>query len=241
MPPSPKTRPVRPPLLRWGLRLLALLGLILLGFHLWWAGHLLYWKHQNPTTTRFMELRKEALAAAGKPAEIDFVWVPYARISPPLKRAVVAAEDDRFMLHDGFDWEAMERALERNLKAGRIRAGGSTISNQLAKNLFLTPARTPWRKLQEWSITVMMEAILSKRRILEIYLNVIEWGRHSFGAQAAARYYFGVDAADISEDRAALLAAIIPNPRHYDKAGISGGLLKKTRLIRERMRLTRIP
>jgi len=143
--------------------------------------------------------------------------------------------------HEGFDLEGIQRALERNDKKGKLVAGGSTISQQLAKNLFLSTQRTPWRKAEEALITVMLEAMLDKRRIFEIYLNVIEWGNGVFGAEAAARHYFGVSAAQLSPEQAARLAAMVPNPRYYDTHRAAQGLMRKTGIILERMGDVEIP
>ncbi len=162
-----------------------------------------------------MRSRMESVREEGSTAKLRHHWVPYSRISIHLKRAVIAAEDATFMEHDGFDWKGIRNAYERNLREGEVVAGGSTISQQLAKNLFLTGERAWWRKAQEAAITVMIELIMDKRRILEIYLNVIEWGELVFGAEAAARYHFGVAAADLSPEQAARLAAMVPNPRKY--------------------------
>src|SRR3990172_3952906 len=128
-------------------------------------------------------------------ATLQHHWVPYGRISLNLKRAIIAAEDAKFLDHEGFDWDSIAKAYEKNLKKGKIVSGGSTITQQLAKNLFLSGERTWWRKAQEAVITVMLETIMSKRRILEIYLNVIEWGSGVFGAEAAAQHHFGIPAA----------------------------------------------
>jgi monofunctional biosynthetic peptidoglycan transglycosylase len=167
--------------------------------------------------------------------------VPYSRISVQLKRAIIAAEDARFLDHDGFDWDSIQKAYERNLQKGRIVAGGSTISQQLAKNLFLSGERTWWRKAQEAAITVMIESIMSKRRILEIYLNVIEWGNGVFGAEAAARHHFGVTAASLSENQAAQLAAMVPSPRRYQAGRETPYLRKRTEIILSRMNEATVP
>ncbi|HSW83333.1 MAG TPA: monofunctional biosynthetic peptidoglycan transglycosylase, partial [Usitatibacter sp.] len=152
----------------------------------WW------WKDHNPQSTAFIQARMEQLRARDPQAKLRHSWVPYERVATSLKRAVVVAEDAKFADHEGFDWEAIEKAREKNLKKGRIVAGGSTISQQLAKNLFLSGERSALRKGQEALITVMIEHVMDKRRILEIYLNVIEWGEGVFGAEAAARHYYGV-------------------------------------------------
>lgn len=196
--------------------LAALLGLVLL-YQLWVFGHILLWRWVDPGETRFMALRLEQLQAKNPKAELRQRWVPYERISVHLKRAVVAAEDDTFLDHEGFDWNGIQKALEKNHRRGRVVAGGSTISQQLAKNLFLTPQKSYLRKMEEALITVMLEAVLDKRRILEIYLNVVEWGDGVFGAEAAARRYFGVSAARLDPYQAARLAVMLPNPRRYEQ------------------------
>jgi monofunctional glycosyltransferase len=174
-------------------------------------------------------------------AALEHRWVPYKMISDNLKRALIAAEDASFVDHVGFDWEGIQKAYEKNIRKGRIVAGGSTISQQLAKNLFLSTKRTPWRKLEEAMITLMLEAVMNKQRIFEIYLNVIEWGNGVFGAEAAARHYFQISAAELTVDQAAKLAAMVPNPRYYDKHREAPGLLLKTDIIMERMPDAEIP
>lgn len=196
------------------------LGVALL-LALFWQAVLLtqvvWWSRFDPGSTSFMRIRLAELREADPRAELRQQWVPYERISIHLKRAVVAAEDDRFLDHDGFDWEGIERALERNAEEGRVTAGGSTISQQLAKNLFLSSSRSWLRKGQEAAITLMIEATWDKRRILEVYLNVAEWGNGVFGAEAAARHYYGRPAASLGPTEAARLAVMLPNPRRYEK------------------------
>ena len=195
------------------------IGLLLV---LFWQAVLLtqvvWWSRFDPGSTSFMRIRLAELREADPRAELRQQWVPYERISIHLKRAVVAAEDDRFLDHDGFDWEGIERALERNAEEGRVTAGGSTISQQLAKNLFLSSSRSWLRKGQEAAITMMIEATWDKRRILEVYLNVAEWGNGVFGAEAAARHYYGRPAAGLGPAEAARLAVMLPNPRRYEKS-----------------------
>lgn len=183
---------------------------------LWFLGHVLFWKFFDPGETRFMSLRLDELQQKNPKARLKHQWVPYERISIHLKRAVVAAEDDGFVDHEGFDWEGMQRALAKNEKKGKVVAGGSTISQQLAKNLFLSPSKSYWRKAEEAIITLMLETVLDKRRILEIYLNVVEWGNGVFGAEAAARRYYGISAAQLGGSQAARLAVMLPNPRKYE-------------------------
>lgn len=195
---------------------LGTLTLVVIAVQLWFFSHVLYWNHFEPDTSSFMERRLDALREKNPKATLLHRWVPYERISPHLKRAVVAAEDARFLEHEGFDWEAIQKAMARNEQRGRIVAGASTISQQLAKNLFL-PARRSWlRKGQEALITWMLETTMSKRRILELYLNFAEWGEGVFGAEAAARHHFGVPATALTPEQAAWLAAILPSPRRYE-------------------------
>jgi monofunctional biosynthetic peptidoglycan transglycosylase len=207
----------------------------------WYLGHVLWWKAFNPDSTAFMEAGLARMQEKNPDAELRYRWVDYNRVSLNLKRAVIAAEDSRFLTHEGFDWDGMELALEKNLKKGRIVAGGSTISQQLAKNLFLSASRNPLRKVQEAVITVMIEAIWSKRRILEVYLNVIEWGNGIYGAESASRRYFKASAASIGPDQAALLAAMIPNPRYYESHRSTRGLQKRKGIIAARMYQVTVP
>lgn len=198
----------------------ALLGLVLLfvAYQLWLLGHVLWWKWVPPSETSFMSLRLGELNAKQPDAELRYRWVPYERISIHLKRAVIAAEDDKFVDHEGFDWEGIQKAIEKNQKKGKTVAGGSTISQQLAKNLFLSPTKSYFRKAEEAVITVMIEALWDKRRILEVYLNVVEWGNGVFGCEAAAQRYYRVSAAQLTPPQAARLAVMLPNPRKYEKS-----------------------
>jgi monofunctional glycosyltransferase len=221
--------------------LLALALGILLVYELWVFGHVWWWVEHDPGTTAFMQQHLERLRENNPKAELRHRWVPYARISNHLKRAIVAAEDAKFLDHDGFDWEAIQQAHAKNLKRGRVVAGGSTISQQLAKNLFLSGDRSALRKAQEAVVTVMLETMMDKRRILEIYLNVIEWGNGVFGAEAAARHYYGVPAAQLSAEQAARLASMVPNPRFYDRNRRASWLLTKTRIILGRMGSAQVP
>ena len=215
--------------------------LLLIFYQLWIFIHICWWINFNPSSSAFMEDRLEVLQEKNPNAELKHRWVAYKNISPNLKRALIAAEDAKFVDHEGFDWEGIEKAYEKNLKKGKVVAGGSTISQQLAKNLFLSTKRTPWRKLEEAMITVMLESTMSKRRIFEIYLNVIEWGNGIFGAEAAARHYFGTSAKKLSSEQAAKLAAMVPNPRYYDKHQSARGLNRKTGIILHRMNSAAIP
>lgn len=228
-------------MLRWSLRIGAALLAALFLYNLWIFGHIVYWRSFNPSASAFMTEQLARLQEEDPEAELRHKWVPYERVSPNLKRALIASEDAKFVDHEGFDWDGIEAAFEKNLKQGRIVAGGSTISQQLAKNLFLSGKKTPWRKLEEAVITVMLEAVMDKRRIFEIYLNVIEWGNGVFGAEAAARHYYRTSAARLSAGQAAKLAAMVPNPRFYDDNRNAPGLARKTRIILRRMPLADTP
>jgi len=226
---------------RWPRRILLVLLLMLLGYQAWLAAHIWWWVDHNPSTSAFMETTLETLQGKNPKATLQHKWVPYERISDNLKRALIAAEDAKFVDHEGFDWEGIALAYEKNRKRGKIVAGGSTISQQLAKNLFLSTRRTPLRKAEEAVITVMLEKIMDKQRIFEIYLNVIEWGNGVFGAEAAAQHYFGTNAATLSPEQAAMLAAMVPNPRYYDRHREAPGLMRKTAIILGNMEYAEIP
>ena len=189
----------------------------------------------NPTTTAFIELRTDEARAARRTLTIRQKWVPYGQISPNLKRAVIVAEDSAFFDHDGIDLNEIKASLEKNWEEGQFLRGASTITQQLAKNLYLSPSKNPMRKVTELLITRRLEAALSKRRIFEIYLNVIEWGDGIFGCEAAARAYFGLSAADLDQSQAALLAGAIINPREHSPARPTRRLLRRQEIILRRM------
>jgi monofunctional biosynthetic peptidoglycan transglycosylase len=193
---------------------------------------------QNPSTTAFMRLRADEARALGKTPRVVQRWVSYRRVSPLLVSAVRLAEDAAFVQHDGVESAEPRAADEASLDDGKPMRGASTITQQLAKNLYLSPSRNPTRKLAELFITRRLEAELSKGRILELYLNLIEWGDGIWGAEAAAQVYFGVSAADLSEDQAALLAGAIINPRIYSPAHPNTRLLRRQQIILQRMRRT---
>jgi monofunctional biosynthetic peptidoglycan transglycosylase len=176
-------------------------------------------KKQNPEKTAFMEYREKEWKEKRKKVEVYQIWMPLSNISPYLMKAVLIAEDDNFWRHEGFDYEAIQKAIERDLKDKRFRFGGSTISQQLARNLFLSPEKSLFRKVREAFITWKMEKVLSKRRILELYLNSVEWGEGIFGAEAASRHYYGKSSSELTPQEAARLAAILPNPRRYNPIG----------------------
>lgn len=226
---------------RWTKRGLALLVLLVLLMQLWYLGWVVWWRFVTPGTTSFMDLRLTELREKKPGVELKHQWQPYERISIHLKRAVVAAEDDKFIDHEGFDWEGIQKAMEKNERKGRIVAGGSTISQQLAKNLFLSASKTPWRKAQEAVITLMLETLWDKRRILEVYLNVVEWGDGIFGAEAAAKRYFGTTAARLGPEQAARLAVMLPAPRRFERNPYSGYLNGRVQLILGRMYYATVP
>jgi len=216
---------------RWLLRGLLLLAAVVLAVQLWFLGQVAWWTSFDPTETSFMRAERARLAQGKSPVALRHTWVPYARISVHLKRSVIAAEDANFTEHEGVDWDAIERAYESNKKKGKVLRGGSTITMQLAKNLFLSGDRNYIRKGQELIITYMIEALMSKRRILEIYLNVAEWGNGVFGCEAGARHYFGVPAAQLSPAQAARMAAMLPRPKFYDRNRGSAYLERRAGVI----------
>jgi len=189
-----------------------------------------------PETTAFMELRKKQLRREGKSDDLQWKWVAYGRISPYLRRAVLVAEDNSFYEHEGIDTKGVKEAFERNWKRGKITHGGSTITQQLAKNLYLSPSRNPIRKVREYFIARSMEKHLTKKRILEIYLNVVEMGERVYGAEAAARHYFKKSASALSTREAALLAGCLPNPRVMNPGKPNKRLRARQRMILSRMR-----
>ena len=209
--------------------------------HAWYYAQILWWARHAPDSTAFMERRLDELREANPRARLRHQWVPYARISDALKRAVVAAEDAKFLDHEGFDWEAIQKAIERNERRGRVVAGASTLSQQLAKNLFLSGERSWLRKGREAIITAMLEHAMDKRRILELYLNYAEWGEGVFGAEAAARHHFGVSAAQLDAAQAVWLAAILPSPRRYARGASTPYLDGRIATIGRRMEYAQIP
>jgi monofunctional biosynthetic peptidoglycan transglycosylase len=215
--------------------------IIFLLIQLWFFGWILWWKWTPPQETHFMSIRLAELRKTNPEAQLSYQWVDYRQISDNLKRALIAAEDARFVDHEGFDWDGIQIALQKNQKKGHFVAGGSTITQQLAKNLFLNPHRSLLRKGQEALITLMIEALWDKERILEVYLNVIEWGNGVFGAEAAARHYYRASAARLSIWQAARLAAMAPNPRYYDRHPKAPGLARKTAIIQSRMSAAQLP
>jgi monofunctional glycosyltransferase len=192
-------------------------------------------KKENPKKTSFMEYREQQWKDARKKITIRQQWVPISRISNYMTKAVLIAEDDKFWQHRGFDFDAIEKSLEKDIKAKKLKFGGSTISQQLAKNLFLTPSKNPLRKIREAILTWRLERNLSKRRILELYLNVAEWGEGIFGVEAASRHYFNKPASELNAMEAARLATVLPNPRRYNAVGESAYITTRSRIIYEIM------
>jgi monofunctional biosynthetic peptidoglycan transglycosylase len=189
-------------------------------------------KKQNPQKTSFMEYREEEWRHQGKKYRIQQKWVSLSRISPYLIKAVLISEDDKFWSHEGFDYEAIQKAIEKDIKAKKFKLGGSTISQQLAKNLYLSPAKNPIRKIREAIITWRIERVLTKKRILELYLNVVEWGdRGIFGIGAASRHYYGKPASELNPEEASRLASVLPNPRRYNPIGDSRYVTHRSNLI----------
>jgi monofunctional biosynthetic peptidoglycan transglycosylase len=178
-------------------------------------------RKDHPDRSAFMEYRERQWAREGRDVRLRHRWVPLRRISPYLIKAVIIAEDDKFWRHEGFDYEAMQQAFERDLKAKEFKAGGSTISQQLAKNLYLSPSKNPSRKVREAILTWRMERALTKRRIVELYLNYAEWGDGIFGIEAAARHYYGKRASALGPEEASRLATVLPNPIRVSPKGNS--------------------
>jgi monofunctional biosynthetic peptidoglycan transglycosylase len=188
-------------------------------------------KKENPKKTSFIEYREEEWKKRGKKVRIQKKWVSLGHISPYVMKAVIIAEDDKFWSHKGFDLDAIQKALEKDLEKGTFKFGGSTISQQLVKNLYLTPSKNPLRKAKEAIITLRLERALNKRRILEIYLNVVEWGEGIFGIEAAAQHYYSKPAIALSAQEAARLASVLPNPRRYRPNGSSKYVEKRATII----------
>jgi monofunctional glycosyltransferase len=188
-------------------------------------------KKKNFHKTAFMEYREKQWEKKGLNKKIIHTWVPLKKVSPYLIKAVIIAEDDKFYRHEGFDFKAMQRAFEEDLKKKKLSAGGSTISQQLAKNLYLSPSKTPLRKIKEALYTWRLERNLSKKRIVELYVNAAEWGDGIFGIQAAARHYYGKRASDLNAEEAAKLASVLPNPIRFDPTGEKRYVLARSKAI----------
>ena len=227
--------------LRWVKWIFILPLLLFLIVQLYFFLQIWWWVDHNPSMTSFMREQQSALREKNPDANIQQTWVPYSRISTNLKRAIIASEDANFSEHEGVDWEALQKAYEKNNKKHKVVSGGSTITQQLAKNLFLSGSRSYVRKGQELIITYMLETLMDKERIFEIYLNVVEFGTGTFGAEAAARHYYGISAANLGAAQAAKLAVMLPNPRFFDKHRDSGYLARRTGVILRRMGSAELP
>ena len=222
-------------------KIASVLFLLFFFYQLWILLHIFLWTVVNPSESAFMETRLQHLQEKDEKATLRHQWVNYNQISIHIKQAVIAAEDAKFIDHEGFDWEGIEKAYEKNKRRKKIVAGGSTISQQLAKNLFLSNQRTPWRKIEETMITLMLETILSKKRILEIYLNVIEWGNNVYGIEAASQRYYSAHAKELTSFQSAKLASMIPNPKYYERHQDSSRLIERSGIILSRMSGASVP
>lgn len=234
-------RPIRPFI---GVALLTGLAALLL-YQLGLFAMVLWFNFRDPANSAVMQETLNTLRATDPKAQLTYEWVPYERINKNLKLAVIASEDTGFTNHDGIEWDAIRKAWKYNQRQADLgrdkRRGGSTITQQLAKNLFLSNSRNYLRKGQELILTYMIELVMNKQRILELYLNVAQWGSRTFGAQAAAKHYFRTDAARLSRAQAAQLAAMLPNPAYYDKRGVTSYLRSRSATVQHRMRQVAIP
>jgi monofunctional biosynthetic peptidoglycan transglycosylase len=236
-----RTRTAKSTATRWLLRLIGAAILLVLLVQAYFFLQIWWWVDHNPGPTSFMRHQLSVMQEKKPNIKLQQKWVPYQSISNNLKRAIIASEDSHFSEHEGVDWIALQKAYEKNNKKGKVVAGGSTITQQLAKNLFLSGQRSYLRKGQEFIITYMIEFLMDKERIFEIYLNVVEWGVGVYGAEAGARHYYGVSAAKLKGSQAARMAVMLPNPRYYDSHRGSGYLAKRTGLILRRMGSAELP
>ena len=188
-------------------------------------------KKENPKKTAFMEYREKEWKEKGKKYKINQIWVPLSKVSPYLIKAVIIVEDDKFWKHEGFDFDALEKAIEKDIETMKFKLGASTITQQLVKNLYLSPAKNPLRKIAEAIITWRIEKALSKKRILELYLNVIEWGNGIYGIEAVSRHYYGKSSSKLTPQEAVRLAAVLPNPRKYSPIGNQRFVIRRANLI----------
>ena len=225
-------------MLKW---LLALPFAAFILFNAYVYGNIITYRAVAPHQSAFMSMRMSEFRDAGKAVALDYRWVPYQAVSTNLKKALIASEDAKFAEHGGFDWSGIQSAIKRNEKSGKVRAGGSTISQQLSKNLFLNESRSYIRKGEEAAITAMLEATTDKDRIFALYLNVIEWGYGIYGAEAASQYYFKKPAAALTKQQAAQLAARVPRPLYYADHPKDRTLRAKTNIILRRMGSAELP
>ncbi|WP_304666383.1 monofunctional biosynthetic peptidoglycan transglycosylase [Neisseria bergeri] len=214
---------------------------IFIFFNAYVYGNIITYRAVAPHQTAFMSMRMKQFEQEGRDVALDYRWVPYNRISVNLKKALIASEDAHFAGHGGFDWGGIQNAIRRNRNSGEVKAGGSTISQQLAKNLFLNESRSYIRKGEEAAITAMMEAVTDKDRIFELYLNSIEWHYGVFGAEAASRYFYKIPAAKLTKQQAAKLTARVPAPLYYADHPKSKRLRNKTNIVLKRMGSAELP
>lgn len=210
-------------------------------FNAYVYGNIITYRAVAPHQTAFMNMRMQQMKDEGREVELDYRWMPYEHISVNLKKALIASEDAKFAEHAGFDWSGIQNAMKRNEKSGEVKAGGSTISQQLAKNLFLNESRSYIRKGEEAAITAMMEAVTDKDRIFELYLNSIEWHYGVFGAEAAAQKFYKKPVDNLTKQQAAKLAARVPAPLFYADHPKSPRLRGKTNIILRRMGSAELP
>ncbi|CAM2175216.1 Biosynthetic peptidoglycan transglycosylase [Paraburkholderia sacchari] len=231
----------RPGLLRWLAYVALVFGAAWVGMQLFYFAQIAVWNFADPQSTAFMRTDEARLSADRPDLDIQHQWVPYDQISRNLKRAIIASEDANFANNNGYETDAILQAWERNKKRGHIVRGGSTITQQLARNLFLSREKSYIRKGQELIITWMLETLLDKERIFEIYLNSVEWGNGVYGAQAAARYYYRTTAAKLTPWQAARLAVMLPQPKYFDEHRNSPYLAQRARVIARRMGAAELP
>lgn len=224
----------------WQWLLAAPLAILLL-FNVYAYGQIISYRALAPHRTAFMNMRMAELSDSRPNIALDYRWVDYSQISVNLKKALIASEDATFAEHGGFDWNGIKNAIVRNTRSDSVRAGGSTISQQLAKNLFLNENRSYLRKIEEAIITAMLEATTDKDRIYELYLNVIEWGYGLYGAEAAAQRWFKIPATQLNKVQAAQLAARVPRPLYYAENPRDAALRRKTNIILRRMGSAELP
>ena len=227
--------------MKWLFRLLVLPPLALVLFNVYVYGSIISYRAVAPHQTAFMRMRMAQLADTRPDVRLDYRWTAYPHISVNLKKALIASEDANFAGHEGFDWNGIKNAMRRNEKSGKVRAGGSTISQQLAKNLFLNESRSYFRKAEEAVLTSMLEATTDKDRLYELYLNVIEWGYGIYGAEAAAQHWHRKSAAELTKAQAAELAARVPRPLYYADHPRDAALKRKTNIILRRMGSAELP
>lgn len=228
-------------LARWTFYAVSVVAAAWLGTQAYYFGQIAVWTFVNPRSTAFMRADAWRLAADRPDLSISHEWVPYDKISRNLKRAIIASEDANFVNNSGYETDAILQAWERNKSRGKIVAGGSTITQQLARNLFLSREKSYVRKGQELIITWMLETLMDKQRIFEIYLNSVEWGNGVYGAQAAARYYYRVSANQLSAWQAARLAVMLPRPKYFDQHRSLGYLSQRAAVIARRMGAAEVP